>query len=600
MGAFERKRLPQGIAAVCLTVHAASRTCGACLHSPAYDEVAHLPAGIWCWHFGRFDLYRVNPPLVRMVAAVPVVLRGVQTDWSRHLESRRSEFRVGADFIDANGRDSLRPFRLARWACIPFSIVGGLVCYWWARDLYGAAAGITACALWCFSPNILGHAQLISPDVAAAALGVAAGYAFWHWLRAPTWDGSFWAGGALGLAELSKMTWIVLFAVWPAMWLVWRFAPSVVTGQTARRREAAQFVAILALAVVVINVAYGFEGSLKPLREHQFTSQALGAPDGPADAPQRRGNRFTGTALGALPIPLPENYVSGIDLQKRDFEQKTWSFLRGEWRLGGWWYYYLYALAVKLPLGTWVLALLALGATVFSRRYAAAWRDELVLLAPIVATFVLVSSQTGMNHHLRYVLPILPFAFVWISKVARAVEFRHWPVAAVAALALAWSVASSLSVYPHSLSYFNELAGGPKNGHWHLLNSNIDWGQDLLYLKKWHDEHPEARPLGVAYFGLCDPKIAGIDWVAVPHAPGKSGCVAHDPSELRGPVSGWFAVSVNEIHRPSGEYDYFLRFEPVAMIGYSIYIYHITLEEANRVRRELGLPEVRDGMKDER
>jgi hypothetical protein len=63
---------------------------------------------------------------------------------------------------------------------------------------------------------------------------------------------------------------------------------------------------------------------------------------------------------------------------------------------------------------------------------------------------------------------------------------------------LLWSIASSLGVYPHSLSYFNELVGGPANGHAHLLDSNIDWGQDLLLLKEWLDAHPEASPLGLA------------------------------------------------------------------------------------------------------
>jgi hypothetical protein len=210
-------------------------------------------------------------------------------------------------------------------------------------------------------------------------------------------------------------------------------------------------------------------------------SETLGGARDDAHQFGTGSNRFTGTWLGEMPVPLPENYVMGIDLQKWDFERKMWSYLRGEWRLGGWWYYYLYALAIKVPLGTWVLVLLALLLGLFRRGYTASWRDELVLLAPIAVVLTLVSSQTGFNHHLRYVLPIFPFAFIWTSKVARAVELRHGKIATVAAAALLWSVESSLWYYPHSLSYFNELVGGPKHGHEHLLDSNIDWGQDLLY-----------------------------------------------------------------------------------------------------------------------
>jgi hypothetical protein len=250
--------------------------------------------------------------------------------------------------------------------------------------------------------------------------------------------------------------------------------------------------------------------------------------------------------------------------------------------MGGWWYYYLYALAIKVPLGTWILVFLAIGVGLFGREYAASWRDELVLLAPIAVILTLVSSQTGFNHHMRYVLPIFPFAFIWMSKVARAFEFGHRKLAAVVVLAMAWSVGSSLWVYPHSLSYFNELVGGPKNGHAHLggvaVDSNIDWGQDLLYLKRWLDNHPEAKRLHLAFNSSYDAGIAGIEYTLPPTEP----------------QLGWHALSVNKIRSRSREYEYFLRFEPVAMAGYSIYIYHITLDEANRVRRELGLPQLPD------
>jgi hypothetical protein len=364
---------------------------------------------------------------------------------------------------------------------------------------------------------------------------------------------------------------------------------------------------MLLLAVYVINLGYGFEGSLQRLGDYQFVSETFGGPREERSPSDQSGNRFVGTWLGYLPVPLPKNYLMGIDLQKSDFERKMWSYLRGEWRLGGWWYYYVYALLIKEPLGTWVLLVLAIGVSTVGyasayrsmshwsrgrpkevmlkhnlQGYSAGWRNELVLLAPAVVVLVLVSSQTGFNHHVRYVLPALPFVFIWISKVARSIELGHRTVAVVAAAALCWSVGSSLYYYPHSLSYFNELVGGPKGGHYHLGNSNTDWGQDLFYLKAWLDEHPEAKPLTLAYdMPLIDPNLAGVEYVGRP--------------PTTGPEPGWHAISVNQIHRQSGDYEYFLRFEPVGMAGYSIYIYHIMPEEANRVRRDLGLPELTEG-----
>ena len=166
-------------------------------------------------------------------------------------------------------------------------------------------------------------------------------------------------------------------------------------------------------------------------------------------------------------MPLPKSYVEGIDLQKRDFEHyNEKSYLNGVWSDHGWWYYYLEALALKVPLGTWLLLLFAAHAASGGRRRgrpphrprnpsfspsagdgsprtgsraagacsklsrsgegnvegasrpAAGWRDEFTLLFPALVILAFVSCQTGFNEHMRYVLPIFPFFFIWIGRVA--------------------------------------------------------------------------------------------------------------------------------------------------------------------------------------
>lgn len=570
-----------------LSLHAVLLGWGAWRHSPTYDEVGHLPAGVSHWRFRRFDLYRVNPPLVRLVASLPVVAAGTDFNWGFFYcgTQGRAEFGIGRSFLESAGESSFWLMTLARWACIPFSLLGGYFCLRWASELYGSNAGITALALWCFSPNILAHGQLITPDAAAAALGVAAAYAFWRWLRTPSWNQTLCAGIVLGMAELTKTTWIVLFGILPLLWVAWRWPSGNTTdaepkAEAGWRGQACQMAAILLLACLVINVGYCFEGSFQKLGEYGFVSETLAGPRYDPLSVDEPRNRFRSTSLAAIPVPLPKNYVMGIDLQKQGFESKQLSYLRGEWRQGGWWYYYLYALAIKVPLGTWILLFLAVLVGLFRRRYAAGWRDELVLLAPLLVVLTLVSSQTGINNHLRYVLPIFPFAFIWMSKVAQAVDFKHWRITTLAGVALLWSVTSSLWIYPHSLSYFNELVGGPTGGDAHLggvtVDSNVDWGQDLLYLKRWLDKHPEARPLHLAFSAAYDASVVGIQYKLPPNQP----------------QPGWHALSVNSIRSHTQEYAYFLRFDPVDMAGYSIRIYHVTLDEANRVRRELGLPQL--------
>ncbi|NQT14212.1 MAG: hypothetical protein HQ582_15765, partial [Planctomycetes bacterium] len=346
--------------------------------------------------------------------------------------------------------------------------------------------------------------------------------------------------------------------------------------------------AMLLLGVYVLNLGYGFEGSFTRLGDYRFLSRVLA---GKTTDPETGGNRFSNTLLGGVPVPLPKNYVQGADLQKWDFERTRWSYLRGEWRTQGWWYYYLYGLAIKVPIGTLVLIILAAIASARWRVFRAPWRDEIYLLIPGLIILVLASCQLGLNKHLRYVLPILPFLFIWMSKVALSVALRRTALACVASLALSWAIVSSLWVFPHSLSYFNELVGGPRNGHAHLYSSNIDWGQDLFYLRRWVDEHPAARPIWLAYYlYLVDPKVVGLDYPVCP----KGRCSeteGRSPQDL-GPWPGWHVVSVCQIRRQSRRYRYFLEFTPVDRVAYSMNVYYITLEEANRVRRRIGLSEL--------
>jgi hypothetical protein len=52
-------------------------------YSPTWNESGHLAAGYRIWETGRVDLYTVNPPLVKALAAWPLLLFGPKTDWSQ-------------------------------------------------------------------------------------------------------------------------------------------------------------------------------------------------------------------------------------------------------------------------------------------------------------------------------------------------------------------------------------------------------------------------------------------------------------------------------------------------------------------------------------
>ncbi len=566
-----------------LSLHAGLVLHGAWVHSPGWDEIGHLPAGLSHWTYGDFRLYRVNPPLVRMVATVPLLIRPPEIDWQDAFASPHSgqEFDVGLAMLEHSFERSCQYITIARWACIPLTLLAGWVCFAWATRLYGPLSGLLAASLWCFSPLVLANAQMITPDTGAAAIGIAAHWSFWRWIRAPSWHRATVAGLLLGLAQLTKFTWVVLPPLWIVLWAVCRRRSASRKSLFARldwTREALQLAGMGLLCLYMINAGYGFHESFQRLGDYPFTSRVLRGPGDEAGSPER-GSRFAHSLLAAFPVPVPAQYALGIDEQKHEFERGHGSYLRGQWKAGGWWYYYIYALLVKEPLGTWALLLIAAVTTFRMRDVNRPWRDELMLLSPALVVLVLVSSQTGFNHHLRYVLPALPFVFVWISKVARSVALRAWWTAWLAAGALAWSISSSLMHCPHSHAYFNELAGGASNGHAHLLHSNIDWGQDLLPLKRWLDDHPQVQLSGVAYslpqslLHAAGPRFQGQK--LPPPGTGK------DPAGL-GPRPGWYVVFVHHLRRSDEHYAYFLEFEPVAMVGYTAYVYHISAEDVKR------------------
>ncbi len=585
----------RGFLAAVLTLHLIVLAWLAIANSPVLDEPAHLAAGVSHWQFGDFRLYRVNPPAVRLVAALPVLPLGPQTDYSRFTDASirdRSEFAVGVSFIEANRPFVLRYVTFARLACLPFSTLGALVSYLWARELYGLRAAPLALLLYCSCPNLLGWGATITPDAAAAATGLTAHCLLWRWTRSPTFPRALLAGSGLALALVTKSTWLCVLPLWGAAVLAtaimrerissgswWRVLVQATVGGT--------------LAVQLLNFVYAFEGSFRPVGSFSFASRALrGEGETGTDGRDEPavGNRFNVWGLRRVPSPLPENYVRGLDQQLLDFEMGAWSYLRGEHRFRGWWHYYFYALLVKMPEGT--LLLLGLSAAVGVGRLlrsGPSFKNILVWGPPLIVLAV-VSSQTGFSRYFRYALPALPGLYVWTSRLA-VVEFSftsasRW-VVRLAALA---TVASSAALLPHSLSYFNLASGGAAGGWRHLADANIDWGQDLYALRHWVDRHPEVTPLRVAYVGPTGIGAADVGIATVPIFNDRGGTGGCASSVVGGErlCDGFYAVSVNEMigyrfHRSAEpRLAGFAAMTPIGRAGYSIYIFHVGGETAVR------------------
>lgn len=567
--------------------------------SPSIDEVAHLPAGLSHWQLGKFELYAVNPPLVRMLATAPLAFCGTEVPWTNYSlrVPDRSEFAVGRDLIGLHELSSIDLFRAARITLLPFVLIGLTACRKWTarvtEERDRRVSGIAVAILFCVSPTLLGNASMITPDAVTCVLAVCCSWRFSRWTSERSWFSAYLAGIWLGLALLAKFTNLLFLGLSVAAFL-WNVVPR------RNRRPAAirQWILIVFTSLFILNTGYGFDGTGRPLGNIPLASKALGA-----DQPDSN-NRFSRTIFGSVPIPVPECCLSGIDAQKRDFECGYRSYLMGEWKHGGWWYYYLIGFLVKEPIGFQLMLYVSIlhGLYHCKRWTKHSIREWSFVVLPPLLVFGLVSSQTGFNHHMRYVLPAYPFLFIIAARTVTLGRFWKW----FSYGCLTWQVASVLWFAPHWMSYFNEFAGGPKNGHDWLVDSNIDWGQDILELTWWQDEHQDVD-LQAALFTGFDPKDIGLQFrLPAPYLKGEPNVVSDEG--LRGPQPGWYAVSVCQLKGhyfsvpkgdgewtwSAGHFTYFMdHFEPVDMIGYSIYIYQITPEQAAAVQAKLAKEEAR-------
>lgn len=554
--------------------------------SPTPDEMAHLAAGLHCVQEHRFDVYPVNPPLVKSVAAIgaSVLDYTLPTIPARLRLEDRPEFLIGDVFLHANAERFMALLSAARLACIPLSLAGALGCYVWAARLASPRAGLVAAILWCSCPNILGHGALITADVAGAALAIWSSLAFARWLESPTTTSALLAGAVLGVALLAKFTCLLLIPAFAFTWIcvVWRqykTRDALLRGNCGTPR-AYQLALLFAGSLLVVNYGYRFQGSLEPLGRLHFVSRNLAAPAG---AGEQAANRFTGTLLGTVPSPLPSLYVRGIDLQRRDLEQRSPCYLNGEWKRGGWWYFYPLALLYKVPTSSLILFVAGLA---YGLRRHLPLGSALTLLVPPGVVLLVACASSARTVHFRYVLGCLPFLFI-LSAVAIDRFPRLRPGGTVLVVL---SVTSSVCAFPHSLSYFSLLAGGPSNGYKRLVDSNLDWGQDLLHLRRWCERHPQARPLFLTVTGT-RPHLFGIESQPIPVPFGVELPTGHPSTpSRRDPPPGWYIISANKLLDRTRGFQYLHHRAPTERIGYALFCYHISAADAEQLS-QLKLPD---------
>jgi hypothetical protein len=518
------------------------------------DELGHLPSGLLYLQTGDPRFASLNPPLVNVLSALPVLLLELPADPVQIVASDdpSSFWTTGYQFMEHYREDYLRIFDAARFAPIVIVALLGVLLYGWARRLSPAEpvlAGLLAAGFVLLSPGVIAQARLVGTETGTAFFIALAVLTFRHVLGHQTRAAIVLAGIALGLAQLTKFYGLFLYPTFLVLALVW---PRLAPDPTPTLRQLAIPLAVLVgISWLVLNTGYAWTEVGRSLSELQLQSAQLQA--------------WQDSWLGAVPIPLPGAYLRALDGQLVEVASGLPSFLWGERFQGGRWDYYIALLLIKTPIP---LILAFVGACVLTLVRPSLPRHEaVVLLAYPVLLFVLLSLGDRRQLGARALLSAVPLVQLWVA-VTLARSLPRASTLPVCAILMLWLAAVAVRAHPDHLAYFNAFVGGAEQGHHYASDANIDIGQDLPALADVL-EREGAGTIQLLYFGSVDPALYGIDY--------------------RVPVGatlepGLLAVSVSLYHLEYPMYDHgrLTRVGPVrvpgehiASIGGSIHLYRI-------------------------
>jgi 4-amino-4-deoxy-L-arabinose transferase-like glycosyltransferase len=550
---------------------------GACLlatgswrvYSNTWDEPEHLAAGLELLDRGKYEYDTEHPPFARVLLALGPYLAGAHSFGTPPPDGTLE----GVDILYTGGH-YWRYLTLARLGTLPFLVLLLYATWLWARRLFASqGTALLAVLLLVSVPAVLGNAALASLDVAAAATILLALYALQRWIYTAAPRDAGWFGLASGLAVTTKFSSVPFIGlgvltlglahVVVALRGRARAAPSVDPPVPAGPAAWVERLAGLAVAAVatllMLFIVYGPRTAHHPgveLRFHWAVSYLL----------QKPGlDHAVGVLLSHLWLPRElQDLVNGVVAVKAHNDTGHLSYLLGQTRLTGWWYFYLVALAVKTP----IPLLVAGTAGMVWLGYEGWRRGDSWALAPLVlfvTILVFASSFSRINIGIRHVLILYPFLALGGAYVAgRACAWmvtlpeRRAALAAVPLLALLiWQLSTLWRAYPDYLPYFNEAVRHPERV---LVDSDLDWGQDLYRLEQ-RAQQLRIPHLSLAYRGTADLKREPLPPLYI-----------LPPMQ---PVKGWVAVSALARTRNPADYAWLNTFTPVERVGKTIDLYYI-------------------------
>lgn len=501
------------------------------------DEPPHIMAGYALLKTGEARMNPEHPYLVKTLAALPLLFQKINLNLESEWWKSGDEWKFGDEFLYRSGNDADKILLSGRLVILCLGVLLGILVWHFACYLYGKKAGLFALFLYAESPLILAHSRLITTDIGVTLFFVLTLYFLVRFFRSQRLGWLFCVALSFGLANLTKFSAVLLVPILALAF--WIFARAAKKNQMKLHfRPWRAFAWLVIFGAFVVWLGYGAPLAPEPAAWQFFSWQNFKNP----------------CFIKIYQSLIPSTYFRGLIDVIIPTTTGRWAFALGKFYKGCW-YYFPLAILLKTQI-VFLLSLPVLFFYYFSKKIRLTWTEG--ILWATVIFYLLVSMLQKLDIGIRHILPIFPFVFVLISPLVLLAEKKigKW----FFLIGVLWYSGSTLSQHPGYLQYFNEFVGGPQNGYKYLIDSNLDWGQDLRRLKRYLEEN-KIEYLGLDYFGGGDPDYYGIKYAKL--------------TPYSEDFKGWVAVSASSLWWGWREkkYDWLQKMEPVAKIGNSIFIY---------------------------
>lgn len=558
-----------------------------------FDETAHVAAGYSYLTQKDYRLNPEHPPLIKYLAAFPLLFLNLNFPKEHPSWIQKEPPQWWFQFDFANQflyRSNNNPDQILFWSRLPMILIllfFGWFIFYWTKKLFGNKAALLSLFLFSFSPTFLAHGRLVTTDV-GAALGVVLATYFWlKFLENPTPKNIILAGLIFGLAMLIKFSLILLIPFFAFITLIYVLIfVEKLFKQIFRYFGLALLAGAIGFVFVVWPIYQYHIWNYFPERQIRDTQFLLDTSSIPK--PLIAIDKW----LSTKPIFRPfSQYLLGVLLAINRSTTGHTTYFLGEISAAGWRNYFPVIYLIKEHLTFHILTLITLlyiawlikkpfWINTFQRikNWIKSHFPEFVMLT-FLGIYWLISLTSKLNIGIRHLLPVFPFTMILVSVVICNYWLKGQNLkikSTLVGILLLWQVISLISIYPHFLAYFNELAEGPNQGYIYTVNSNLDWGQDLKRLKKWVEKN-KIEKIYLDYFGGGDPKYylkeKYLPWWGQkdPNEFEKGNYLAVSATHLQ----GGRAVSVKEFEEDSSYYRWLDIYQPIKKIGYSIFVYYI-------------------------